>query len=263
MRIKRKFKQLTKNTYPFGTEKYLESHLPEGIIADNFGNYYIMIGGSPSTMFTCHLDTACSTKQKVVHIDKDNFITTDGTTILGADDKAGMVVLLYMIENKIPGLYYFFIGEEVGCIGSTKLSNHWFNTEFSKHITKVISFDRRGINSVITEQLLERCCSDEFALSLCDRFNSLKLGFNFCPDPTGIFTDSAEFMDIVPECTNISVGYYNEHTSNEIQDIDFLKKLCKAVCIIDWESLPISRNPNTKYVDYNFIDDDDDDFFLI
>ena len=39
-------------------------------------------------------------------------------TILGADDKAGMVILLYMIEKKIPGLYYFFIGEEVGCIGS-------------------------------------------------------------------------------------------------------------------------------------------------
>jgi hypothetical protein len=27
-----------------------------------------------------------------------------------------------MIENKIPGLYYFFLGEEVGCVGSRKVA---------------------------------------------------------------------------------------------------------------------------------------------
>ncbi len=31
------------------------------------------------------------------------------------------------------------------------------------------------------------------------------------PEDTGVLTDSAQFMGIVPECTNISVGYYDEH----------------------------------------------------
>jgi hypothetical protein len=44
-------------------------------------------------------------------------ISTDGTTTLGADD-TGVSVLIWMMKHNIPGLYYFFIGEEVGCIGS-------------------------------------------------------------------------------------------------------------------------------------------------
>jgi hypothetical protein len=212
-------------------------------------------------MFTCHLDTACKSKSKVNHVHDGNFIRTDGQTILGADDKAGMIIVLYMIENKIPGLYYFFIGEEVGCIGSGKLAKIWNDTDFSKYITKVVSFDRRGTDSIITEQLFGRSCSNQFAIELSNRLNSTGLGFNFSPDPTGIYTDSAEFMPLVQECTNISVGYYKEHTTSECQDIEFLKRLCKGVCLINWEDLPISRDPSKSGYYGLYDDDDDDDFF--
>jgi hypothetical protein len=259
MRIIRKFKQLTSRTYPYGTETGLIKYLPDGYKEDQFGNYYLQIGESPTTMFVCHLDTACSYEKKVKHIHDGNFIKTDGNTILGADDKAGMVVILYMIENKIPGLYYFFLGEEVGCIGSGKLASVWKETEFSKHISKVVSFDRRGTDSIITEQMFGRSCSDEFALSLSKELNNTGLGFNFSPDPTGIYTDSAKFMSLVPECTNISVGYYSEHTNSEKQDIDFLTKLCKGVCLVDWENLPIKREPTSEF-EYGFWDDEEDEF---
>ena len=264
MRIVRKFKQLTSKTYPHGTEKQLLKYLPKGYKEDKVGNYYLQIGETPSTMFACHLDTACTYQRKVSHVFDGDFIKTNGSTILGADDKAGMVVMLYMIENKIPGLYYFFIGEEVGCIGSGKLAKIWEKTEFSKYIKKVISFDRRGTTSIITEQAFGQSCSDEFAKKLAQDLNSTGLGFSFSPDPTGIFTDSAKFMGLVPECTNISVGYYSEHTTSEKQDLNFLKRLCKAVCLIDWEDLPIKRD-HTKYDDYFSIWDNDyeeEDFFV-
>lgn len=266
MRIARKFKQLTRYTYTHGTELGLLPYLPKGYKEDGLGNYYLQIGKTPSTMFTSHLDTACSKKEKVTHVQNGNIIGTDGTTILGADDKAGMVVLLYMIENNVPGLYYFFEGEEVGCVGSSKLSSVWEDMEFSKYIKKVISFDRRGTDSIITEQGFGECCSDEFAEDLSQKLNLTGFNFNFAPDPTGIYTDSAQFMDVVPECTNISVGYYNEHTTRETQDIEFLRKLCKSVCMIDWESLPIVRdntNPKTweygGWGGYNDEDEDEDD----
>jgi len=239
MRVRRKFLQLTSQTVPYGTESKIKKFLPKGIKQDEHGNYFMTIGDNFTTMFTCHLDTACKYDKRVKHVQTDNLVMTDGSTILGADDKAGMTVLLYMIEKKVPGLYYFFIGEEVGCIGSSNLSMtfDWMN------ITKVVSFDRRGTKSIITEQFCGRCCSDEFAQALADELNSTGLGLEMEPDNTGILTDSAQFVDLVHECTNISVGYYNEHTTNEIQDIEFLSRLCRAVVKIDWESLPIFRQP--------------------
>jgi hypothetical protein len=274
MKIIKKFLKLTKRTYPHGTETLLESHLPKGYQMDEHGNYFIQIGEPNSTMFACHIDTASREESKVTHVVEGNYIRTDGTTILGADDKAGMTILLYMIENKVPGLYYFFIGEERGCIGSSKLAKY-FPDEL-KRIKKVISFDRRGTDSIITEQLYGRTCSDEFASDLSQKLNSLNYGFNFSPDPTGIYTDSAQFSELVPECTNISVGYMNEHTGRENQNISHLVNLCKACCEIDWESLKVSRDPkywsystHSEYDDYGFWsggsysdEEDDDDFFF-
>ena len=244
MRIKRKFLQLTKKTYPFGTERQLLQYLPEGYQTDSVGNFYIQIGENPTTMFACHLDTACSTQKQVRHVIDGNFIKTDGKSILGADDKAGMCVVLYMIENKVPGLYYFFLGEEVGCVGSTSIAKNW---KF-KNIKKCVSFDRRGTGSVITEQFWGRCCSDEFAIALSKEFNGSGCGLNYRPDNTGIITDSAQFIELIPECTNISVGYYKEHTGEESQDMDHLVKLCKSVVKINWEDLPIVRSTVTNFV---------------
>lgn len=242
MRIRRKFLELTSLTIKHGDEDRIKRYLPKGAKKDPWGNYYLKLGES-STMFTCHLDTCSSYSSRVNHVNIGKYVKTDGTTILGADDKAGMVVLLYMIEKGVPGLYYFFIGEEVGCIGSRNLA---YNFNYND-ITKVVSFDRRGTNSIITEQLYGKCCSDEFAEELAYRFNST--GYvDLEPDDTGIMTDSAQFVDLVPECTNISVGYYNEHTVKEIQDIEYLTNLCKACVLVDWESLPVMRDPTAVYI---------------
>ena len=236
MNVKNTFINLTKFTYTHGTEGLLEHYLPKGFEKDKFDNYFIKIGDS-ETMFTCHLDTATSKFEKVKHVFENNLIKTDGTTILGADDKAGMTIMLYMIEKEIPGLYYFFLGEEVGCIGSGNAAK----LDFSKY-KRCVSFDRRGYGSVITHQLRGRCCSQEFANSLSDKLTNL--GLTYQPDSTGIVTDSAMFVEQIPECTNLSVGYFNEHTRSESQDIVYLKKLCQVCTEIDWENLPTYRDPS-------------------
>ena len=48
-------------------------------------------------------------------------------------------------------------------------------------------------------------------------------------------------MDDIPECTNVSVGYNNEHTGREIQNMTYLEKLCKAVLKVNWKELPVVR----------------------
>ncbi len=240
--VKATFLSMVTKTYPHGHEDEVLQFLPE-LQKDSVGNYYLIVGKS-QTMFTSHLDTADRLQEPTVlydaELDGDDFIITDGHTILGADDKSGITVMLYMISHNIPGLYYFFIGEERGGIGSGKLSAVFNSTDHVRNIKRCVSFDRRSYHSVITEQLGRRCCSDEFGTALCKEYN--KTGFvKLSLDPTGIYTDSASFLDDIPECTNISVGYMHEHTGDEFQNITYLESLCKASLLINWEGLPTLR----------------------
>ena len=255
MNIKQTFLDFTSETYPYGYEQELFHLLPQNMSTDEFGNLFLQIGESPSTMFTSHLDTASSTKSKVNHVFDGNIIRTDGTSILGADDKAGVTIMIYLIENKIPGLYYFFLGEERGCIGSKKVAEAHRKSPLP-NIKKVISFDRRGTDSIITFQSSQRCCSENFATVLAQELNgkskkenTINLQFEYVNDPTGIYTDSYQFISVYPECTNISVGYMAEHTNRESQDILFLEKLCKTAILVDWETLPVERNPQEEDFD--------------
>ncbi len=249
MNIKDKFLELTSRTYPHGTEELVFPLLDSRLQKDEFGNLFIQIGES-DVMFTSHLDTATSANTKVNHLFDGKYIKTDGTSILGADDKAGVTIMLHMIENDIPGLYYFFLGEEVGCIGSKKVAAKQ-KTEKIEGINKVISFDRRGTDSVITFQSSQRCCSDVFGEALSKELNLADDTFEYKNDPTGILTDSVQFIKIYSECTNISVGYRSEHTFSETQDIEHLEKLAEACLKVDWNSLPVERDPyKTEYKSY-------------
>jgi hypothetical protein len=241
--VRSTFLSLTTKTYPYGNEEQVLQFLPKGLKKDEHGNYYTIIKGDDTTMFTSHLDTADRRQVKTNIYSKtdngDEILFTDKTSILGADDKAGVTVMLYMLEHKVPGIYYFFIGEERGGIGSNAVSGSYNKYPHLKNVKKCISFDRRNTTSVITHQLGGRCCSDKFATDLCKAYNSQ--GLNLSLDNGGVYTDSASFMNDIGECTNVSVGYMNEHTGDETQNITYLEKLCKASVNVDWQKLEIGR----------------------
>lgn len=245
MNVLEKFIDLTDYTYYLGNEHELLPKLPKELVEDSQGNYYMEIGESES-MFCAHLDTAAWEKEKVTHdVFKtkggDTGIGTSGDTILGADDKAGVVILLNMIEHNIPGLYYFFIGEESGGVGSKGIVRREPG-KFEKY-KRCVAFDRRDYGSIITKQMGRVCCSGEFADALITEFAKSKMPHK--QDPFGIYTDSANFVDIIPECTNISVGYFNEHSVSELLNITYLEELCEAVLQVNWEALPTVREVNS------------------
>ncbi|WP_174734212.1 tripeptidase T [Mesobacillus harenae] len=77
--------------------------------------------------FTSHMDTVVPANGVKPSI-KDGYVITDGTTILGADDKAGLAVMLETVrvlkEQKTPhGTIQFIItvGEESGLVGAKVL----------------------------------------------------------------------------------------------------------------------------------------------
>ncbi len=244
--IKSTFLKLTSKTYPYGYEDDFVQEmqdinvLPKNLEKDTQGNYFLKIGES-RTIFASHFDTACKSQTPVKHVITGDIIKTDNTTILGADDKAGVTIMLWMIKNNVPGTYYFFIGEEVGCIGSGLAAKF---LEFKGIYDRIISFDRRGTTSIITHQSGTRTCSDEFGKELARQLNNHKIGLEYKIDSTGVYTDSAEFTSVIPECTNVSVGYYQEHTTTEHQDIKHLEKLANACLFVDWENLPTKRDMN-------------------
>ena len=72
MNVVQKFINLTKRTYPHGTEELLLSQLPKELEKDPDGNYFLKIGES-KTIFACHLDTVSKTVDNVVHIIEGEF----------------------------------------------------------------------------------------------------------------------------------------------------------------------------------------------
>jgi hypothetical protein len=101
------------------------------------------------------------------------------------------------------------------------------------------------------------CCSNEFVNALEIEFKNN--GLEYKKDTTGMWCDSGVFMETIPECTNISVGYKSEHTFAEEQNIAHLEKLVDVAIKINWEKLPVKRDPlevssyvgNYKY-DWNY-----------
>lgn len=215
-----------------------------GMETDEFGNRHIQIGEHPETLFSAHVDTVHTKDgmQKVVYDTASNYIYKDDNDPLGADNAAGVICLMHLIANDVPGYYVFHRGEECGGLGS-----RWLLKEFPEAFAKykrAVAFDRRDTCSIITYQRGRRCASDDFASALSAMVKDFQLDLK--ADTGGSFTDTATYMDVIPECTNISVGYLSEHTSSETQDMTYLETLLNALPQIKWDELPAKRDPSKK-----------------
>jgi len=225
-------------------QDFIKHHLtPLGFKPDHDKNQILTLGNRP-ILFSSHSDTVHHTQGvQTVAIDSSGFLSLskralgEGSNCLGADDTAGIWLMLEMIKAGIAGTYIIHYGEEVGCIGSSALSRH--NPEFLRQFQAAIAFDRAGYGDVITHQMGQRTCSDAFATAL-----STQLGGQYQPCDKGSYTDTYEYAHIIPECTNLSVGYFNQHTENESLDMGFLVALRNCLLKVDWDSIPIERQPD-------------------
>lgn len=217
---------------------------------DRFGNFIHIIGDKPSVMFAAHYDTVHKTEgMQGVTMNHNTGIMSktkvDGEC-LGADCTTGVWMLLNMIEAGVEGVYVCHAAEEVGGLGSRGIVEDYLENNpygmyaWLDYIKAVISFDRLGTTSVVTHQTGERTCSDIFGYSLID---ALGHQWNLELDKYGTYTDSMEYAEIIPECTNISVGYYNQHTVRETQDVFFALDLLEKLIQADWGQLEIEREP--------------------
>lgn len=211
---------------------------PLDLQSDDAGNLFKRIGNAP-VLWSSHTDSVHSfagNQRICVAGDVIKLPRDSKSNCLGADCATGVWLMREMILAKRPGLYIFHRAEEIGGKGSQYIAHK--TPEVLEGIKHAIAFDRYGTKSIITHQGWGRCCSDTFAYALGD---ALKLGQG--PDDGGTFTDTANYVDLISECTNISVGYLDHHTSRETQDTAFAMELREAVLTLDTSKLPIERCP--------------------
>ena len=205
---------------------------------DEAGN--ISFVTSPSeTVFAAHLDTVSSGDADVPNeLYIEGMIVSAKDHQLGADDGAGVYLLLELMRHKVPGRYIFTRGEEVSGTGARYLEE---NFDFSPY-KRSICFDRRGTTEVITHQSGERGASDAFGEALADALNQSQ-DLLYMTSDAGVFTDNALWLHLVPESVNVACGYAGEHSKNEHLNLTHLEALAAAVIKIDWEALPTCREP--------------------
>ena len=120
--------QLEKDLIELGaTVKYDNANVKTG---GNIGNLYAYIEGSvvkDPILFCSHMDTVKPGIGIKPHID-NGVIKTDGTTILGSDDKSGIAQIVWAVkelkeadEDHAPIEVLFTISEEIGLLGAKYL----------------------------------------------------------------------------------------------------------------------------------------------
>ncbi|MDR0660985.1 MAG: M20/M25/M40 family metallo-hydrolase [Prevotellaceae bacterium] len=110
------------------------------VTGSNTGNIICKVNGGGNFVLVAHMDTIYSTKG-VKPVLLDDRITSDDTTILGADNRLGIAVILYAIKNAIeqnipirPFTIAFTTCEETTLLGSK-------NIELDKAIASGFVFD--------------------------------------------------------------------------------------------------------------------------
>lgn len=136
----------------------------------------------------------------------------DDPTGIGGDDKAGVYACMKVVEQ-LPNIKAaFFVSEEIGCIGSTKASE-----EFFENVGYVIQFDAPE-NWMVTETCFGQKLFDrgsEFFES-CNQVLSESMDHDYMEYMSHPYTDVWAMRNKFNfSCINFSIGYYNYHTKNE------------------------------------------------
>lgn len=155
---------------------------------------------------------------------------------IGADDKNGIWVALMLIAKYDVCKAAFFVGEEVGCVGSSAC-----NMDFFSDVRFVLQCDRRGGHDFIVNAAGVELSSDEWV----DAIGIEKFGYN----PThGSVTDVMELKERGLEvcAANISCGYYNPHSDEESTVLDELENCLHLCCHIFDTMTDVCKHVYTK-----------------
>lgn len=107
-------------------------------VGGDCGNITVFLrgNGKRTVLFSAHMDTV-GPCEKINPVVTDGVVHTDGTSVLGGDDKSGIVVLLEaaqaVLENDLDRpdvVLTFSIGEEIGLLGAKNFAIEQYKPDF-------------------------------------------------------------------------------------------------------------------------------------
>lgn len=189
-------------------------------------NSYIYAPGTIPIMLVAHIDTVFNKPPQTRQIQYDNNIlySSSKTNGIGADDRAGIYSILEIVRGnsstnkpggnsniQLPHIL-FTTDEEIGGLGA-KIATKELNPD----IKYIIELDRKGKNDCVFYD----CHNEEF-ISYIESF-----GFKYA---YGSYSDISKLCPIWNIAgVNLSIGYYNQHTSNEYLNITEMSETIEKV----------------------------------
>ena len=201
--------------------RWIAENVPEAVVEiDPTGNVKVVKGMSDTyPCIVAHMDQVQKPHERdfrVYGVDGKVFGLSPSVMEqrgLGADDKNGIWVALKCLQKYDVMKCAFFVGEEIGCVGSDAVDMAFF-----KDCRWVVQCDRKGGSDLITVAGAEDLCSDEF---LADA-DCAKFGY---AEAHGLMTDVMTLKErgLGVSCVNMSCGYYAPHTEKEYTDVGELR----------------------------------------
>ena len=204
-------------------KEVLNSCYEKGMIVEKKGSYLVAVGSKIGLV--AHLDTSGDRYPNNIVYNKKYITAID--SILGADDRVGVFIILKMLEYGYRPTILFTHGEEKGGLGARDFVEDYSDIG----VNYLVQLDRRG-DGVVFYNNDNREFID-YILSFRDK------------EEFGSFSDISV---LCPNCNvsgcNLGVGYFNEHTSSEYQDLNILANTIEVVKkLLDDEN-------NSKYFEY-------------
>ncbi len=217
---------------------------------DAYGNLYVWKGESET--FPCivaHLDQVQRTHSKDFRAVETRDIIFGYSPSnhqfegIGGDDKNGIFIALEALKKYDCLKVVFFKEEETGCQGSSHTEMNFFdNCRF------VIQADRKGNSDLITSIGGTDLCSEKFIQDI----DPEKWGYK---EEQGMMTDVETLKEkgLSVSAINLSCGYYNPHTDEEVsvkRDIEKCWKLIQHIIEECTEVYPHEVGENGSYYGY-------------
>lgn len=221
-KMKKQLIELLNIVSPSGQEQkvvnYLKprlKHIVDKMWQDDYGNLLaekkVGTGQGSTVILSAHLDSV-NRYEKGRKVVEHNGTFTSTAGILGADDKAGLAIILAVLRNidktGFDGTIKlaFTREEEIGCVGSSKIDPNWI-----KGSDLAIVVDRRNTRDIVTG-CLQAFCSNEVGKFFEDCSAILDMDWKATE---GGISDATTFSELGVNSVNLSAGYQNEHTDKE------------------------------------------------
>lgn len=178
---------------------------------------YLMAEGDIPIMLVAHLDTVFPEDTRSymqIFYDQNQKVmwSPDG---LGTDDRAGVVLILRILEAGYRPHILFTHDEEMGGLGALDVTTDLYKLNWD--IRYMIQLDRMGYNDCV----FYSCDNKEF-ISYIESF-----GFEYS---IGSFSDISVLMPVWKIAgVNLSVGYIDEHSETEHWHVDWANETYNKV----------------------------------